>query len=144
MPALRIDFLLSKSRPASQSVQIQSETPRVEFELNSKNLGCNATAILENGEFIVQSGSIARGEWVGESYKDSGCAKLYRRLIKQGVLGENKNNHRVFLENYAFNSTSAASDTILGRSSNGPASWKVKGTAKTYRQWENEEMDKSA
>ncbi|MCF6292816.1 MAG: GIY-YIG nuclease family protein, partial [Robiginitomaculum sp.] len=50
LPALRVDFLLSKARPSARSMEIQSEKPVIEFELVSKNLGCNATAVLKDGE----------------------------------------------------------------------------------------------
>jgi len=142
LPALRIDFLLSKSRPSAQSVEIISEKSAIEFELVSNELGCNATAILENGEFIVQSGSIARGEWVGDLSKKSSYSKLYFELVDHGILSEKRDDHRSFLKNYAFNSTSAAGAVITGRSTNGPMTWKVRGTDKTYRDWETAEIDK--
>ena len=140
LPALRIDFLLSNARPSSQLVKTQSEKPVIEFELISKKLKLNAAAVLQNGEFIVQAGSIARGEWVGDCSKKSSYSKLYYELVEQGVLSKKEDNHRSFLENYVFNSTSAAGAVIMGRSTNGPVSWRVKGTNKTYRQWEEERM----
>jgi hypothetical protein len=44
--------------------------------------------------------------------------------------------HRIFTENYAFSSTSAAGAVVNGRSTAGPIAWKLQETNKTYKVWE--------
>lgn len=50
---------------------------------------------------------------------------LRKRLIEENIL-KKEDNANVFQQDYIFNSPSAASATILGRSSNGWMSWKDK------------------
>jgi hypothetical protein len=60
-------------------------------------------------------------------------------LVDQGVLRKEGDN-RVFATNYAFSSTSAAGAVVNGRSTRGPTEWKIKGTTKTYAEWEAEQL----
>ena len=93
------------------------------------------TAVLEDGEFVVQKGSLARAEYVGERSEKSYYWKLYDKLVEQGILVKS-GKLRVFTKSYAFSSTSAAGAVCNGRTTAGPRAWKVKGTKQTYRQWE--------
>jgi Domain of unknown function (DUF4357) len=139
LPALRIDFLLANTRPATENMIKNFNKSSTVFALINDKFNINAKAVIENGEFIVQKGSQARKEWVGHVSKTSGYSKLCDQLVLQGVLTQ-RGNCRIFNENYAFNSPSAAAAVIQGRSSNGPTNWKVKGTQKSYKDWENEKL----
>ena len=47
----------------------------------------------------------------------------------------------IFTQDYSFNSPSAASGVIQGRSSNGRKEWKEMGTNQTYAQWQQKQVD---
>lgn len=137
LPAIRVDLFTSKAKPqkvAQQTVgSAEQESPV--FELTLKKEGITATAILEDGEFVVQQGSLARGEYIGERSDRYSYWKQYDKLVEQGVLAD-KGCHKVFTVSYAFSSTSAAGAVCNGRSTAGPNAWKVKGTRQTYKEWE--------
>lgn len=137
LPALRIDLFLRKTRPQTQArVDSESNSVSPEFELITPKHGIHARAIVQDGEFIVQTGSKARKEWMGAPH---GYSFLYEELVSSGVMIE-AGEHREFTENYAFNSASAAATVLNGRSTNGQTKWKLKGTNKTYKEWEAETL----
>ena len=90
---------------------------------------------MEDGEFVVQKGSLARSEYIGDRSEKSCYWKLYDKLVDQGIL-INQGNHKIFAQSYAFTSTSAAGAVCNGRTTAGPIAWKVKGTRQTYKDWE--------
>jgi hypothetical protein len=140
LPALRVDMFLKNIRP---SIDRRVDTEIAEFsptfELVLKKEAIHATAILADGEFIVQAGSMARNSWIGDRSEKTSYWKLFDELVAQGVLKEN-GTHRIFTENYAFSSTSAAGAVVNGRSTAGPIAWKLQGTGKTYKIWEAEQL----
>jgi len=138
LPALRIDSFLQSTRPKAKTAIPASgaDTPPM-FELHTKKHGIHATATLEQGEFVVQAGSRARRAWKGTPTHN--YASLFDNLVKAGVLVED-GGHRVFVENYAFRSASAAAAVLNGRAANGQEAWKLQGTVKTYREWEAEKL----
>jgi hypothetical protein len=137
LPAIRVDIFTSKAKADIPERKNQSENldEVPVFELTLKKEGIRATAILEDGEFIVQKGSLARGEYIGDRSEKSYYWKYYDKLVEQGVLAE-KGKHKVFTKSYSFSSTSAAGAICNGRSTAGPIAWKVKGTKQTYKAWE--------
>ena len=137
LPAIRVDLFTSKVKSKQLSYQRNHslEVANPTFELTLKKEGITATAILEDGEFVVQEGSLARGEYIGERSDRYSYWKQYDKLIEKGVLVE-KGKHKVFTVSYAFSSTSAAGAVCNGRSTAGPVAWKVKGTRQTYKEWE--------
>jgi Domain of unknown function (DUF4357) len=140
LPALRIDCFLKNTRPSSQASSravATSEAPL--FELRTPKHGIRATARLENGEFVVQAGSVARRAWESRGSENSAYGQLYVELVKMGILSE-QGIHRVFSENYAFKSPSAAAAVVNGRPANGTIEWKVQGQTRTYKQWEAEKL----
>lgn len=140
LPALRIDCFLEQTRSSvEQTSQRVSDQETPVFELVSSNSGVDATAILEDGELVVQAGSCARGKWVGNATTEHHYANLYRELVRTGVLAPD-GEHTVFTKNYAFKSTSAAGAVINGRPTAGPVAWKLKGADKTYKEWERETL----
>lgn len=141
LPALRIDLFLSNKRP--DKIEPLGVTPSTNpvFELVSRKYGLTATAILEGGEFIVQSGSLARLQWIGT--EDHSYSQQHGELMRMGVL-EPKGEHCVFTSNYAFKSASAAAAAVNGRASNGTLDWKLRGSSQTYKDWEAEQLARRA
>lgn len=140
LPALRIDSFLKNTRPASQVADhavVASLAPI--FELQTPKHSIRATATLENGEFVVQAGSIVRRAWESRRWENTGYGQLYAELVRMGILAEQGAN-RLFRENYAFKSPSAAAAVVNGRPANGTTEWKVLGQSKTYKQWEAEQL----
>ena len=137
LPAIRVDIFTSKTK--SDEPERKNQSANLDdvpvFELTLKKEGIKATAILEDGEFIVQKGSLARGEYIGDRSEKSYYWKYYDKLVEQGVLAE-KGKHKIFTKSYSFSSTSAAGAVCNGRSTAGPIAWKVKGTKQTYKAWE--------
>ena len=133
-------MFLKNIRPGVDQ-HIAAETTRLTpiFELFLKKEDIHATAKLIDGEFIVQAGSLARKSWIGDRSEKTSYWNLFHELVAQGVLVE-KGNHRIFAENYAFSSTSAAGAVVNGRSTAGPISWKLQGTGMTYKDWEAEQL----
>lgn len=141
LPAIGVDIFTSKAKPDKPSELEKSEKPvdSPVFELTLKKEEIVATAMLEDGEFVVQKGSLARGEYIGSRDEKSYYWKLHDKLVEKGVLVDH-GKHKVFTQSYAFSSTSAAGAVCKGRSTAGPINWKVKGTKKTYKEWEAETL----
>lgn len=139
LPAIGIDIFVSRIRPSfSTSVAEKSDSSaRIIFEIFLRKLGITATACLEEGEFVVQAGSLARKEWVGKGF--SSYSKLFEELVRSGILIE-EGERRKFAENYAFASPSAAGAIVTGRSCRGPVEWTVQGSGETYQDWEQERL----
>lgn len=145
LPAVRIDMFVQNVRPASPappSTQVplalavpapRASPEKVHFVLETRKYGLTATALLEDGEFVVQAGSQARGR--GDNPEGaSSYAHLFDELSRAGVL-QPAGDHCVFVENYAFRSPSAAATVVLGFSANGTIVWKT-AAGQTYKAWE--------
>jgi hypothetical protein len=140
LPALRIDSFLKRTRPSPSSVEdLSTEEADTIFELNLKKESIVAHAILSNGEFVVQAGSMARLSWIGDRSDKTSYWKLHDELVSTGVLIANEH-HRIFAKSYAFSSTSAAGAVVTGRGTAGPIAWKVQGTKQTYKEWEAKKL----
>jgi hypothetical protein len=138
LPAMRIDCFLEQTRPTIELAQDQAET--AVFELVNKKNRIHATAVIQDGEVVVQAGSQAREEWRGQgTAKNSSYAELHRELVRAGVL-KVEGTQTVFARNYAFKSPSAAASVVTGRVTNGTFEWKQRGTGKTYKEWETERL----
>lgn len=87
--------------------------------------GVNAKAkILENGEVLVMSGSVAR---IRETESFSGWSKIARQqFLKEGKFIIKDDNSYELSEDVIFKSPSAAAATLVGRSINGWTAWKDK------------------
>lgn len=133
LPALRVDMFLANTRPATTLVVDEAAGPT--FKMAYPKHGVAATAVLRDGEFVVQAGSTARSLWSHEPTKNSGYAQLHAELISSGVLVPTGAVH-AFTKNYAFKSASAAASVVNARYSNGPVDWRLETTNQTYRDWE--------
>lgn len=144
LPAIKVDLFTSNAKPDKPSdiVSTQGSKENKTFELTLKKEGIVATAVLEDGEFIVQKGSLARAKYIGNRSEKSYYWKHYDKLVEQGILADS-GKHKTFTQSYAFSSTSAAGAVCTGRSTAGPTAWKVKGTKQTYKDWEAETLAKS-
>ena len=83
----------------------------------------------------MQKGSQCRMEWIGDTVNPHTYIKLFKKLVDTGVI-EAHGDCRVFTQNYAFSSTSAAGAVCNGTQTQGPVAWKVQGTGQTYKEWE--------
>ena len=110
----------------------------VQFELSSRKHGLSAEAAEIDGEFIVRAGSQARSQWTGE--KGHSYESLHNQLVTQKVLVPATDGNFRFARDYAFRKPSAAAAVIQGRAANGRNDWRVKGTQKTYAQWQEEQL----
>jgi len=140
LPALRIDMFIKNTREVLKPATAAAAPNRAgTFELNSQSNALHATAFLQDGEFVVEKGSLARSEWVGQGSEQTTYGRLYAELVKAGILVSQGQN-RIFAESYAFKSPSAAAAIVTGRPANGTIEWKVKGQSKTYKEWEAEQL----
>lgn len=100
MPAIGINAFLQKSRPKLLEAQKNdTRTTETVFVIKSSRLGLEAEAILQNGEFVVKSGSIARKSW--QSDPNHGYAPLFKKLVDNKILAD-RGEFRVFETDYAF------------------------------------------
>lgn len=140
LPALRIDYLLRNTRPnVRKPEEGQPADEVVTFALVNAKHDIRATARLDDGEFVVLSGSDARAAWEGRGSEETGPAQRHAELVRMGILAGN-GAKRVFTANYAFSSPSAAAAVVNGRPANGTIEWKVAGTSRTYKQWEADSL----
>lgn len=110
-----------------------SESPVFEFKL--AKAGIRAVAEEIDGEFVVKTQSVARRVWQGV---DDGYKRLRESLEQDGTLADSDDGKaKVFTHDQVFRSPSAAAAVIAGRSANGRVEWKVRGTRKTYAEWQS-------
>lgn len=101
---------------------------RAGIKVRCKGKGATAEGVLhEDGKLVVVKGSTAilqdAPNFVNHNYK-----KLKDKLLEIGKLKQD-GEYLVFVEDYEFNSSSAAAAIILARSASGPLEWKdEKGT----------------
>jgi len=142
LPAVQVDLFVSKVKVDKPKQTTHYDESPI-FELTLKKEGVKATAILDDGEFVIQQGSLARGEYIGKRIDKTHYWKIYDKLVEQGILVKHgSSDNLVFTESYAFSSTSADGAVCNGRSTSGPIAWKVQGTKQTYREWEAEKLAK--
>ena len=152
LPAVRVDMFIQRSRPSpripamngqpaapdgSQVLNLHPSEAR--FELNARKHNLRATAVIRDGEFIVEKGSTARLTWEGANGQSDAYAPLHAELVRSGVL-QPQGGHCVFSENYAFNSSSAAAAVVFGRPASGPSAWKLEGSGTNYKDWEAQSL----
>jgi hypothetical protein len=145
LPALRIDMFVERKRKIELvATRVENGEPGVpemsslRFRLENSRQRLSATAVLVDGEFIVLKGSQSRKAWsegsAGHSY-----AEMYAELCRSEVLVE-EGEHRVFAQDYAFASPSAAAAAVNGRPSNGTLEWREIETGQTYKDWERQRL----
>ncbi|GEQ98148.1 hypothetical protein JCM17844_17850 [Iodidimonas gelatinilytica] len=138
LPAIGVNAFKQNKRPKLTREDLKDAASPV-FELVTRKHGLHARAIIEDGDFVVLEGSLARSEWSNASQQSS-YSGLYAELVENGVLvpaGETLK----FDQNFAFGSPSAAGAVVNGRPTNGTVEWKVEGSTKTYKDWEAERLE---
>lgn len=144
LPVIGLDML--KPQPKAVSTAASPSSPsisnEVKFEIRHKS-GVKATAVEEDGEFIVLEGSEAL---TGTGYFQLGYGGLKEKLIAEGVLIPQDDppgmNRLRFARPWSFSNPSAAGSVILDRNSNGRLEWKVKGASQTYHDWQQAQAAK--
>ncbi|QIE56430.1 GIY-YIG nuclease family protein [Pikeienuella piscinae] len=137
LPVIGLDMLKPQPRAVTQTVRPVEErtTGEVRFEIRHKS-GVKATAVEEDGEFIVLEGSEAL---TGTGYVQQSYGGLKEKPIADGVLvphdapGAEKLR---CVRPWSFSSPSGAAAVVLDRNSNGRTEWKVKGASQTYHDWQ--------
>ncbi len=147
LPAVRVDMFIQRARPARPTASTalartitalqQTGTGGTRFVLESRKHGLRASALLTDGEFVVEAGSMSRFEWTGLDHHT--YASLYAELRRSGVLTED-GAHCVFAQDYAFRSSSAAAAAVNGRASNGQIDWRTADGGLTYKDWEAQQV----
>jgi len=138
LPALRFDFLSEQTKDDSPAAPAPTKSAAVYFTFEVARHGVKARARWEDGKFIVEAGSLARGKW-SSTAQHATYEELYGELVDQGVL-QPQGSMRVFSRSYVFNSTSAAAAVVSGRPASGPKSWILEGTHQNYGDWEASQL----
>lgn len=143
LPAVRVDMFIQRARPSkpvvstaparAMSDQHALASVGTRFVLESRKHGLRASAVLVDGEFVVEAGSMGKLEWTGLDHHT--YASLYAELRRSGVLAPH-GDHCTFMQDYAFRSPSAAAAVVNGRASNGQLDWRTTDAGLTYKEWE--------
>lgn len=122
-------FKFLVSTIAKKTSQKQPEETSVSETYKIKSSTYQANMYETEQGFIVTKGSQANKTLslsISETYK-----KLKEKLVASGILVD-KGEYYEFTEDTVFSSTSAASNIVLGRQSQGPVEW-LDNTNKTYK-----------
>ncbi|WP_273691224.1 GIY-YIG nuclease family protein [Ketogulonicigenium vulgare] len=134
LPVIGLDML--KPQPKAVTHIAQPLTIRtageVQFEIRHRS-GVQATAVEEDGEFIVLEGSESLTD---AGYVQSSYGPLKQQLIDHGVLVPMGVGRLRFTRPWSFASPSAAAAVVLDRNTNGRTTWKVKNADLTYHDWQ--------
>jgi len=134
LPVVGLDLLKPRPVAALSAPKSKLIDGEVLFEIRHKS-GVKASAVEEDGEFVVLKGSQALKDAGYQSH--SAYGELKRELLGQGVLIATKDGQFYeFDQPYAFKSPSAAAAVVLDRSANGRTEWKVIGSRQTYHEWQ--------
>jgi hypothetical protein len=139
LPVIGLDMLKPQPRAVTQTAKSPDERTRgdVQFEIRHKS-GVRATAVEEEGEFIVLEGSEAL---TGTGYVQLSYGALKDKLISDGVLVPHQQDRLRFVKPWSFSSPSAAAAVVLDRNSNGRLEWKVAGSKQTYHEWQQAQVE---
>ena len=134
LPVVGLDMLKPQPKAARETQKPVEErtSGEVQFEIRHKS-GVKATAVEEDGEFIVLEGSEALS---GTGYVQQSYGPLKEKLIADGCLVQHGDEKLQFAKPWPFRSPSAAAAVVLDRSSNGRTEWKVRGSKQTYHEWQ--------
>lgn len=143
LPVVGLDLLKAQPKAISKAGTDETVSFEGRFEIRHKS-GIVATAIEEDGEFIVLAGSKALKD---SGYQSNTYAELKKELIDEGILVATDGNAYEFKSAHKFRSPSAAAAVVLDRNSNGRTEWKISGEKKTYHEWQEQKatlMEQSA
>ncbi|MBE7635244.1 DUF4357 domain-containing protein [Sneathiella sp. P13V-1] len=131
LPVVGFGMLKPKAKAATSPAKTQPV-----FEIDHRS-GIKATMIEVSGEYLVQASSLAAKD---AGNKQNSYDHLRQKLIDGGVLADAGGFFR-FSEATSFKSPSAAAAVILDRNANGRTEWKLKGTKRTYDEWQSEQAE---
>ena len=135
LPVVGLELLKPMPRAAvTPGAAVTADEPK--FEIRHKS-GVAATAVEEDGEFVVLKGSQALKD---AGYQTNTYSELKRELIERGILIPDGKTGSVyeFTAPYAFKSPSAAASTVLDRNANGRTRWKLVGSNRSYHDWQED------
>lgn len=134
LPVIGLDMLKPQPKAVTETSKPAEERTAAElhFEIRHKS-GVKATAVEEEGEFVVLEGSQAL---TGTGYVQQSYSGLKAKMIDDGVLVPGEEGRLRFARPWSFNSPSAAAAVVLDRNSNGRLEWKVRGSALNYHEWQ--------
>ena len=143
LPAIRVDAFLDKRRRVDGVSKSTDEKVAV-FECKLPRHEITASAVLRGGEMIVKAGSEARSSWIADRSKRTHYSNIFDELCSNGtlVMHATGKDVRVFSQDYAFTSPSAAAAVVAGRSTNGRTAWIEKKSGQTYAEWEEAQLNK--
>ena len=139
LPAINIEIFkqvgLEKHTGANKSQKTMKKTQSPVFEF--KGSGFSATAQIIDDEFTLFRDSKLRKKWEG-ACKTHGEER--KSMIDRGVIKESET-ELTLTQDYTFPSPSYAASVVCGNENvSGPASWKISGTSKTYKEWIEEKL----
>lgn len=139
LPAIGVRFFIERRRDDRPATSAPNESNEIfHFTLATPKHGIRATARLENGEFIVEAGSLGRVTW--EGVPEHNYSRLFQDIANAGIT-QISNGHRLFLKDFAFGSPSAAGAVLNGRATNGPDQWRVADNPTIkYKEWEERRL----
>jgi hypothetical protein len=135
LPVIGLDLLKPQPRAVTRTAEPARErtAAEVRFEIRHES-GVRATAVEEEGEFVVLEGSEAL---TGTGYVQQSYGGLKEKLVAEGVLAPQEGTDRLaFARPWPFSSPSAAAAVVLDRNSNGRLEWRVEGARQTYHDWQ--------
>ncbi len=137
LPAIQVDMFVNL---ASIAPEIKTTSSSPIFELTNLKYGIEATGTIINGEFVVLKGSKVGKEWTGTTKGLGRYIEKHLELTSNGQI-ETQGVSATFAHDYSFSSPSFAAAVVSGRYANRKV-WKLKGTNKTYADWEAEQIEK--
>jgi hypothetical protein len=139
LPVIGLDMLKPQPRAVTQTARpIEERTVEdTHFEIRHKS-GIEATAVEEDGEFVVLEGSEAL---IGTGHVQQSYGGLKEKMIAEGVLVPHAEDRMRFVRPWPFSSPSAAAAVVLDRNSNGRLEWKVRGSKLNYHEWQQAQAD---
>jgi len=134
LPVIGLDMLKPQPRAVTQVAKPAEErtVEEVHFEIRHKS-GVQATAVEEDGEFVVLEGSEAL---IGTGHVQQSYGGLKDKMIAEGALAPHAADRMRFAKPWPFTSPSAAAAVILDRNANGRLEWKVRGAPLNYHEWQ--------
>lgn len=138
LSVIGVDFLRKPSTQTVNDTAPINVRPFTRFELFNERKGIAATAVENDGEFVVLAGSTGSLH-VGPSFPED----RHRARERAFDTGRAKRlNSHVFelLEDVAFTSPSGAAVFLHGTSRNGRTDWCVEDSTETYADWQQSRL----
>ncbi len=140
LPAIQVDMFENKALLVDSENASPQNIDAPEFELINAKHGISAHAYLSDGEMVVRKGSKVGTGWTGTSKGLDSYVEKRKHLFDSGVIRLDGDS-AYYSDDYAFSSPSLAAVMASGRYATRNA-WKLKGTSKTYADWEAEQIEK--